>query len=453
MTAQSDATPDAPPLDAEERATPAASKRQRTFMDLRPLTQSPAMARLWTGTTISNIGQQMAIMTIGLELFARTGSAFAVGLLGAATLIPALIVGLYGGSLVDAVDRRVVAVAAATVGWTSAAVLALHAWFQWDQMWLLYAIAAVSAASGTLSSTARGAIVPRLVSRELLPAATALTAMTMGIGVTVGPAVGAIVVGTSGYAWAYTVDVILFSAMFFGVVTLPPIRPTGEVAKAGLGSVLEGLRFLRQARNIRAGFLLDISAMSFGWPKAIFPALGMVVLGGAETTVAILTAGVAVGTILGGLFSGPFGRVIHHGRAVVIAVACYGIAIFGFGVVVLFGAMNPAAEPGQANWLAVGLAAGFLVLSGVADNASAVFRGTMMQSAAPDEMRGRMQGIYIVVVTSGPRVGEVFYGVLATVLAIWAPALIGALLILLSVFLVVRSHRSLLQYDARHPQP
>src|SRR5690606_37100116 len=115
-----------------------------------------------------------------------------------------------------------------------------------------------------------------------------------------------------------------------------------------------------------------------------------------------------------------------------------------FGVVVLFGAMNPAAEPGQANWLAVGLAAGFLVLSGVADNASAVFRGTMMQSAAPDEMRGRMQGIYIVVVTSGPRVGEVFYGVLATVLAIWAPALIGALLILLSVFLVVRSHRSLL---------
>ncbi|RWZ61637.1 MFS transporter [Labedella populi] len=424
-------------------------------MDLSPLRQSPAFARLWIGSAIAGIGGQMTIVAVGLHIYAITGSTFAVAMVGTIALIPMIIAGLYGGMLADAFDRRTVALASASVAWLATIGLAAVAWTDVDSLWPFYVLTTLTSVAATITGTARQAITPRLVPRELLPAASALGGVSMGVMVTVGPAIAGVLVASVGFGWTYTADVILFTAAFLGIVTLPPIRPEGETHRPGLESVRTGLRFLRGAPNVRMSFIVDIIAMTFGRPHALFPAVGALVIGGGAVTVGVLTAAGAVGTLLCSLFSGRIGLVRRHGVAIGWAIGVYGAFVAGFGtvlaVLVLTGSTRPGTSIKEADVVALTIAAIMLAGTGAADNVSSIFRNTMLQTAVPDNMRGRLQGIFTVVVTGGPRIGDLYVGTAALLVSVWVPPLLGGLLIIALIALCLRLTPSFRTYDADHP--
>ncbi|MEB4615567.1 MFS transporter, partial [Leucobacter sp. M11] len=274
-------------------------RRRRSLMvDLTPLRQSPAFARLWAGSALAGIGAQVTVVAVGLHLYHLTESTLAVSLVALWSLIPMIAAGLWGGMLADAFDRRRVALLAATGSWLSIAVLTLITLLGNEATWPLYLLTAINAASATILGTTRAAILPRLLPPALLPAAAALSGISMGLMVTVGPAVAGVLVAVVGYGWTYLVDVVLFSAAFLGVATLPRIVPEGTAARPGLKSLAEGMRFLRSAPNVRATFVVDIIAMTFGTPRAVFPAVGALVIGGGPVTVGVLTAAYAIGALV-----------------------------------------------------------------------------------------------------------------------------------------------------------
>ncbi|WP_298861710.1 MFS transporter, partial [uncultured Microbacterium sp.] len=359
------------------------------LIDLSPLKISPPFARMWIGSALAGIGGQLTVVTVMLHVFALTGSTFAVSMIAVAGLVPMILAGLYGGMLADAFDRRRVALISATVAFAATALLAALTWTHLESIWWLYGLSMVIAAANSVGMATRTAIVPRLIPLDRLAAASALNGVAFGITVMVGPAVAGMLVALTGFGWTYTIDIILMLSMFLGLWTLPALLPEGTIVRPGLASLVDGWQFLRRAGNIRMQYLLDITAMTFGQPLALFPALGTVLLGGGAFTTGILTAAVAVGTFVCSLFSG---RLVHyrwHGRGIAHAVQAYGAAIAVFGGILLIGMFLPAASEQVPHVALIVAACIALALSGAADNISSIYRNTMMQAAVPDTMRGR----------------------------------------------------------------
>lgn len=434
-----------------------AQRRRRLrdlLVDTAPLRQSPAFARLWIGTSVSQIGAQMTIVAVGLHIYEITHSTLAVSFVALWALGPMILAGFVGGSLADRYDRRTVALITACFAWASIGTMTAIAFLDVRATWPYYALAALNAASATIMGATRGAIQPRLLPTQLLPAAAALGGITMGLAVTVGPAVAGVLVAAVGFSWTYLLDAVLFTGAFIGILGLPPMRPEGQPSAPGLGSVVESLRFLRRAPNVRATFVFDLIAMILGTPRVVFPAVGALLLGGGAVTVGFLTAAFAIGALLSSLLSGPLGRVRRQGFAVTLSIAVYGAFTALFGVVLLVvGIAGGSGRGGDAIVPALVLAGVALAGAGAADNVSAVFRTTILQAAAPDEVRGRMQGLFYVVVAGGPRVGDLVAGFLATLVALWAPALLGGLAIIALMLLMLRVWRGFQRYDALNPTP
>lgn len=435
---------------------PRASLARGHLVDLAPLRESPAFARMWVGGTITGIGSQMTILAVGLDVYARTQSTLAVSYVAAFALVPMVVFGLYGGVLADSFDRRIVALLSAIVAWGSTAGLAVYSWSGADPVLPLYLLITVNTVAATMVGVARQAIVPRLIRRELLPAAGALGGISGGLMLTVGPALAGVLVASVGISWTYTIDTFLFIAAFFGLYTLPSVKPEGEVLKPGLRSVVEGIRFMRVAPNIRASFLLDIFAMTFGNPRVLFPAIGALLIGGGAITVGVLTSAIAVGVLGLGLLSGRLGAVRRQGLGVIAGVVAYGATIIGFGVVLLLAALSGDSVSeswSSVNWPALIAASGLLALSGAADSVSMIYRNTMLQASVPDAMRGRLQGLFTVVVTGGPRVGDLYVGVLSVTALLWFPPLLGGVVIVVAAAVILRVQRTLREYDAEDPRP
>ena len=428
-----------------------------SFIDLRPLTTNPAYARLWIGSTLSGLGGQLTIVAVMLQVYDLTQDTFAVAMIAVAGLLPMIVAGLYGGMLADAFDRRTVALIAASVTWVSTALLAALTWGSLETVWWLYVLSVVNSAANSIVMATKMAITPRLLPRDLLPAAAALNGITVGVMVMAGPALAGVLVAVSGYAWTYTVDVVLMLSLFLGLWTLPRIRPEGVIVRPGLESLKDGWAFLRRASNIRLQYILDIIAMTFGQPLALFPAIGAVLLGGGPITTGVMTAAFAVGAFFSSLFSGPIGRVRHHGVGIERAIQLYGAAILAFGAVLLAGQLGlfaPAVVGDDSpNIVLIAIAVVFLAIAGGADNVSAIYRSTMMQSAVPDAIRGRLQGIFVVVVAGGPRIGALYAGTLATLTSLWFPPLLGGFVIVALVSLLVRLNPRFREYDAENPVP
>jgi MFS family permease len=423
------------------------------LIDLTPLKQSPAFARMWIGSTLTGIGGQLTIVTVMLHVFALTGSTFAVSMIAVAGLVPMILAGLYGGMLADAFDRRLVALIAATVTFASTAALAALTWTGLETIWWLYVLSMLNSAANSVGMATRTAIVPRLIPRDMLAAASALNGVAFGLTVMAGPALAGVLVALTGYGWTYTIDVVLMLSMFLGLWTLPALRPEGEIVRPGLESLKDGWRFLRGAGNIRMQYILDIVAMTFGQPLVLFPALGTVLLGGGAVTTGLLTAAVAVGTFTSSLFSGRVVQYRWHGRGIARAVQAYGAAIALFGAVLLIGVFRPAVSERAPNLVLIVMACIALALSGAADNISSIYRNTMMQAAVPDSMRGRLQGVFIIVVAGGPRVGALYAGALATITALWFPPLLGGFLVIGIVAVLARANPGFRAYDAEQPAP
>ena len=401
---------------------------------------------MWIGGAITGLGGQLTIVAVMLHVFALTESTLAVSMVAVFGLVPMILAGLYGGMLADAVDRRVVALVAACITWGSTIALATIAWIGIETVWPLYLLTTINAAANTVVGTARQPIVPRLLPREPLPAAAAPGGSSAGLMVT-----------TTRFQWTYTAGSVLHVAAFLGLWTLPAILPEGKRHRPGLRSLADGWKFLRVAPNIRIQFILDIVAMTFGQPIALFPAIGMLVLGGGPITVGALTASIAIGALASSVFSGRVGAARKHGLGIERAIKAYGLCIALFGAVLLLASFGWGA-PGDVtearpNIPLIALACLTLAAAGAADNISAIFRSTMVQAAVPDEMRGRLQGIFTIVVAGGPRLGALYAGALSTVAALWFPPLLGGLAIIGLCAVLVRLNPRFREYDALHPTP
>lgn len=408
---------------------------------------------MWIGSTLAGIGGQLTIVTVMLHVFALTQNTFAVSMIAVAGLVPMILAGLYGGMLADAFDRRRVALIAATITFVSTALLAALTWTGMETIWWLYALSMINSAANSVGMATRTAIVPRLIPREKLAAASALNGVAFGLTVMAGPALAGLLVALTGYGWTYTIDVVLMLSMFLGLWTLPALRPEGEIVRPGLESLVDGWRFLRRAGNIRMQYIIDIIAMTFGQPLVLFPALGTVLLGGGALTTGILTAAVAVGTFASSLFSGRVVQYRWHGRGIARAVEAYGASILLFGLVLLVGAFSAPASAAAPHVGLIVAACIALALSGASDNVSSIYRNTMMQAAVPDSMRGRLQGLFIVVVAGGPRVGALYAGTLATLTTLWFPPLLGGVLVIALVAALAQRNRRFHDYDAENPEP
>ena len=426
------------------------------LLDLTPLRSVPAYRRLWLGLSVSNLGTQLTVTAVGLQVYAITGSTLSVGVLGVCALVPLVVLGLYGGALVDVHDRRRVALVASVGLWVVSGLLALQAWFHVDSVALLYALVALQSAGFAVNNPARSAIIPRLVEPDLLPAANVLQTVSWNVAFVVGPLLGAFLVAGGDFGLAYTVDVVLFSAALWALWRLPdlppagPADPDGPPARRGIASVLEGLRYLATRPNVRMTFVVDLTAMVLAMPRVLLPAVGVLWLGGGAATTGELSAAFAVGAVLAGLLSGGLVTVRHQGRVIVGSIVVFGVAVAGFGAVLLAAGRT---SPDRVLLPALVVSFVFLALAGGADAVSAVFRQTILQAATPDAMRGRLQGVFVVVVAGGPRLGDLVLGTAAEHAGeAWA-ALGGGLLCVLVLLAVVALQRRFWDYDARDPQP
>ncbi|WP_368497650.1 MFS transporter [Herbiconiux sp. A18JL235] len=432
----------------------AAPRRSGWLLDLAPLRESPAYARFWVSGVASGVGTQLTAVAIGIHVYTLTGSTASVALVGGLALLPMVAMGVFGGSLVDAFDRRKVLIVASSVSFIAPVGIAALAWSNVETPWPYYVFTTLSSTVGALVGAARFAIHPRLVERRLLPAVAALSGVSAGVQSAVGPALAGVLVATVGFAWTYSLDVVLFVIGFWGIVSLPPIVPAGAT-RPGLAAIVDGLRFLRTARNIRTAIGLQVAAFAFGRSYAILPAVGALVVGGSAWTVGLLTAAGAVGVILSGLLSGPLGGVRRHGRAIMLATSALAVAVAALGLLLLaFGTRPDAGDSPEPVDIGALLAlCAVLAVAGAADNVAGIFRTTMMQSATPDAMRGRLQGLFTLVLTAGPRLGDVFAGFLAALGALWFPPLLGAVLIGAVVAAYLRTRPAFRAYDAEDPTP
>lgn len=421
----------------------------RLFMDLTPLRESIPYRRMWLGTSLSGVGTALTTVAVGLQVYEETGSTASVGLVGLVAFVPLVVLGLYGGVIVDAYDRRSVIVLTAAGLLVVAIGFALQAWLDLGDVRILYALVAVQSALFAVNSPARTAVVPRLVGLRLLPAANALSSVSFGVSLTVGPLLAGFLVDTVGYGWTYSVEAVLLVLALVTLVALPLLPPEAGASRR-LSSVLEGLQFLRTRPNIRATFLIDLTAMVLAMPRVLFPAIGVALIGGGATTVGVLTAAIAVGSVLAGLLSGPLDGVRRQGLAIVASVIGWGLAVAGFGVVV-WSASGPGAG-GASTWL-LWPAAGCMVLAGAADTVSSIFRSTILQAATPDALRGRLQGVFIVVVAGGPRLGDLLLGAVGEVRGEAFAAVVGGLLCAVVTLAFGLTHPRFRRYDAEDPAP
>ncbi len=440
------------------------------LLDLTPLRRSRAFRRLWWGLGISNLGAQLTQVAVGLQVYAITSSTLAVGVLGICALVPLVALGLYGGALVDIHDRRKVALLTAAGLWLISIALAVQAWLGVGSVELLYALVALQSAGFAINNPARSAIVPRLIGPELLPAANVLQTTAWNVALTVGPLLGAFLSAWN-FGAAYSLDVILFTAALWALWRLPDLPPLADgsqqsdrvpgpapdgVAVArrrrqlGLSSVLEGLRYLATRPNVRTSFLVDLIAMITAMPRVLYPAVGVLFLGGGANTTGILNAAFAVGAVLAGLLSGRLVQVRLQGRVITAAIITYGGAVALFGLVL--SAVGRSA-PAQTLIIPLLAAATCLAVCGGADAISSVFRNTLLQSATPDAMRGRLQGVFIVVVAGGPRLGDLVLGSWAQWWGEDRAAVVGGCSCVLLIILAMLWQRRFLAYDATDPQP
>lgn len=403
----------------------------RHAADITPLREFPAYRRLWGGLTVSMVGNQMTSVAVPIQVYDQTHSSLYVGLVGLAGLIGLLAFGLYGGAIADSMDRRRLALFTSSVLALLSAALVAQAALGLHSLPLLYGIVLLQAAVFGVDNPARSAMIPRLLPSARLPAAYALAQVGQNVALTGGPLAAGALIATSGLSTAYLVDTLSFAAALYAMWRLPAIPPEGGGAKAGWKSVAEGLRFLAGRKILLMTFLVDINAMVFGMPRALFPAIAQKFYGGGATVVGILYAAIAMGALLGATFGGWLGRVRRQGLAVIVAILAWGAAITGFGFT-------------RALWLGVLL----LAAAGAADMVSAVFRNTILQTATPDALRGRLSGVFIVVVAGGPRLGDVESGGIAAAAGLTASVASGGLLCILGVLLLAAAVPAFARYDA-----
>jgi hypothetical protein len=372
--------------------------RGRLLVDITPLRESRDFRLLWLSQLATTGGRQVVVVAVPYQVYLMTHSSLAVGLLGLFQAVPIVVTGLYGGALADRFDRRLLQLIGKSLVALASLALAISAIGLRGSLWFIYLALAFSAGASTLDQSARAATVPRLVSPRLLPSALSLSQVLFQTASIVGPALAGLLLARASVSWAYAVDVACFVPGFALILRLspqPPLADHGVVL--GWRTPAEALRLVAGRRLLVGIFTSDLVAMIFGMPTAVFPALALSVLRIGAGGLGLLYAAPAAGALVGSLFSGWVRGVRRQGMAVFIAIAIWGVAIAGFGLA------------GKALWIGLPL----LALAGGADLVSTIFRSTILQLSIPDAMRGRMSAFQMMVVTTGPRLGDLEAGAVA----------------------------------------
>ncbi|WZH50904.1 MAG: MFS transporter [Nocardioides alkalitolerans] len=408
--------------------------------DTRPLAV-PAFRRLWIANIVTVVGAQLTVVAVPAQIYAMTGSSAYVGLTGVFGLVPLIAFGLWGGALADHFDRRILLLVTTTGLIATSALFWVQAAAGWNDVWVLLGLFSVQQAFFAINQPTRTAILPKLVDSSLLPAAASLNMTVMQAGAIAGPLVAGVLIPFTGFAWLYLADTVCLFATLAAVISLPSLPVEGTTGTPGLRSVVEGLTYLAGQPVLLMSFVVDIIAMLFGMPRALFPEIAHVSFGGPDEgglAFALLFAAIPAGAVIGGVFSGWVTRIERQGLAVVLSIVVWGLAITGFGLAA------GAADGSAGIWLAMAVL--MLAIGGAADMASAAFRQTMLLAAASDQVRGRLQGVFIVVVAGGPRLADVAHGGAAAVVGASAAAAGGGVLTVIGVVVAALAVPAFVRY-------
>ncbi|MEV8511005.1 MFS transporter [Dactylosporangium sp. NPDC051484] len=365
---------------------------RRHAIDIRPLRHA-AYRRVFVGNAVSFFGVQFTAVAVPVQVYAITKSALWVGLSSFVGLVPLIVFSIWGGAIADAYDRRRVLLVSSALMWLTTLGLLVQAVLHLNNAWLMLVLIAAQSAAFGINSPVRQAIIPALVGGEEVAAANTLGFTVSNVAAIGGPVGAGVIIAAFDFSAAYAVDAVLFTVVLWAALRLPALPPTGTRARAGLRDIRDGLRFLAGHKLILLTFAIDIAAMVLAMPKALFPVVADERFG--QSSLGWLYSSIAIGAVLAGVTSGWIGRVHRQGIALVLAVVGWGLAV---------------ALAGAVPWLWACVA--FMALAGAADMISGVYRQTVLLSA-PDEMRGRLQGVFFAVVAGGPRLGDLRAGSMA----------------------------------------
>lgn len=427
----------------------ATGSNRRLFADTTPL-RTPDFRRLWLAGIVTVIGANLTVFAVPVQLYALTRNSAYVGLAGLFALVPLVVFGLLGGAWADAFDRRLLLVIT-SVGLAVSSVLlwaqsALDLNLGHNQVWVVLILLAVQQSFFAVNWPTRGAAIPRMLPLEQLPAANSLTMTVQQFGAIAGPLLAGIMLHWIDLSTLYLIDALTCLPPIWATLRLSPMPSTESVAtqgnsRWGFGAVLEGFRYLAGNQVVLMSFVVDLIAMIFGMPRALFPQMAHESFGGpvdGGTTMALLAAAMSVGAVAGGVFSGWFPRIRRQGLAVVASIVVWGLAIVGFGAATGLA----GGRAGLMLWAAFA----FLAVGGAADMVSAAFRSSILQEVASDDLRGRLQGVFIVVVAGGPRLADAVHGAAAAAVGTTATAVGGGVLVVAGVLLAVVAAPTFLRY-------
>ena len=403
-----------------------------TTIDLAPFRRHRDYRLLFAGQAFSFFGSMLTYVAIPYQLYQLTGSSLAVGLLSVAELVPLLFTAFIGGALADAVDRRRMLQLAELGLALTTVVLLFNSLLDEPKAWVLFVVGPLGAAVDGFQRPALDSMIPRLVDRDELTAAAALDSLRGEFGMIAGPAVGGILIATIGLPATYGIDIATYGASVCALALMRAIPPPPEAVPPSLRSIAEGFKYAWSRQELLGSYGVDMVAMFFGMPMALFPAIATQ-YGGAEV-LGLLYAAPSVGALVASLTSGWAARVHRHGMAIIWAAASWGLAIAVFGLVTNL-------------WVALV----FLGLAGAADMISGIFRGTLWNQTIPDRLRGRLAGIEQISYSSGPLLGNLEAGVVASLTSVRASVVSGGVLCVVGVAIFTVLLPAFRHYDSRAP--
>jgi MFS family permease len=401
-------------------------------IDITPLRRSPEFLKLYAGLTSSALGSRITDVAVPVQVYAMTKSTLAVGLLGLVTLGPRLVLSVVGGALADRLDRRRLLLASEVAGLACSVVLAVNALSPNPQLWLVYVMVFGAACCFAVNTPAQRSAVPLLVERTDITAAMALKSVAYSSTWLLGPTLAGILIAIGGVQLAYLADAATFGPSLLALGAMRPIPPMGEADHSTFGSIVEGLKVIKARPPLVGSFLVDLNAMVFGFPLALFPAVVDERFGGNPTVLGLLYSAPFAGSLVASATSGWSRRVHRHGIAVTASVVVWGFAIVGFGLV--SGAV---------------LTIVFLALAGAADMVSGIFRQSILALATPPDMLGRMEGVGMAVWSTGPALGDLESGAVAAVTTVNFSIVSGGLVCAVLAVLLAAVLPGFRNYDDR----
>ncbi len=399
------------------------------FIDLTPLKISRDYRLLFIGQLVSFFGSMMTFVVVPVQMFQLTKSSLMVGLIGIAEFVPMFVLAFIGGALADAVDRRKM-LRLTEVGQTIVtAILLGNSLLPQPQIWVLFVCVGIHAGLSGLQRPSFEALIPKIVPLEHMSAVSALNSIRYNVGAIFSPIVAGFIVSGLGASLAYLIDLITFVASLVAVWLIRAVPPAADADRPSFESIKKGFRYAISRQELLGTYLIDINAMLFGMPVALFPAIAAMYGG---SSVGFLYSAIAVGALVASLTSGWAKKVHRHGLMITIAAALWGVAIIFFGLADSF-------------WLGLF----FLAVAGFFDMISGIFRGTIWNQTIPNHFRGRLAGIEMISYLTGPMLGHAEAGIVAHFFGVKTSVISGGVLTIIGSFVLALLLPTFISYDGR----